>query len=120
MTKVKDSKGGRPKLADYQKRTKLVRIMFCENDFIYILSKASKAGLSVSEYCHQAAMDNHIRETISPELAKQIRDLSGIANNVNRIAFGRLLVDAVKEQCLHIIAAISNIINQVKPMRHDS
>ena len=26
MTKVKDSKGGRPKLADYQKRTKLVRI----------------------------------------------------------------------------------------------
>ena len=66
MTKVKDSKGGRPKLADYQKRTKLVRIMFCENDFIYILSKASKAGLSVSEYCHQAAMDNHIRETISP------------------------------------------------------
>lgn len=52
MTKVKDSKGGRPKLADYQKRTKLVRMMFCENDFIYILSKASKAGLSVSEYCH--------------------------------------------------------------------
>lgn len=70
MTKVKDNKGGRPKLADYQKRTKLVRIMFCENDFIYIQSKASKAGLSVSEYCHQAAMDNHIRETISPELAK--------------------------------------------------
>ena len=31
-------------------------------------------------------MDNHIRETISPELAKQIRDLSGTANNVNQIA----------------------------------
>ncbi len=41
MTKVKDNKGGRPKLADYQKRTKLVRIMFCENDFIYILSNNS-------------------------------------------------------------------------------
>lgn len=27
MTKVKDNKGGRPKLADYQKRTKLVRII---------------------------------------------------------------------------------------------
>ena len=120
MTKVKDSKGGRPKLADYQKRTKLVRMMFCENDFIYILSKASKAGLSVSEYC--PAMDNHIRETISPELAKQIRDLSGIANNVNQIAHQMHIdgFDAVKEQCLHIIAAISSIINQVKPMRHDS
>lgn len=30
MTKVKDNKGGRPKLADYQKRTKLVRIMYLE------------------------------------------------------------------------------------------
>ena len=109
-------------MADYQKRTKLVRIMFCENDFIYIQSKASKAGLPVSEYCHQAAMDNHIRETISPELAKQIRDLSGIANNVNQIAH-QMYIDgfgAVKEQCLHIIAVISSIINQVKPMRHDS
>lgn len=115
MTKVKENRGGRPKLADYQKRTKLVRIMFCENDFIYIQSKASKAGLSVSEYCHQAAMDNHIRETISPELAKQIRDLSGTANNVNQIAHQIHIdgFDAVKEQCLHIIAAISNIINQV-------
>lgn len=116
MTKVKDSEA---KLADYQKRPKLVRIMFCENDFIYILSKA---GLSVSKYCHQAAMDNHIRETISPELAKLIRDLSGIANNVNQIAHQMHIdgFDAVKEQCLHIISAISSIINQVKPMRHDS
>lgn len=122
MTKVKNYKGGRPKLADYQKRTKLVRIMFCENDFIYIQSKASKARLSVSEYCHQAAMDNHIRETISPELAMLIRNLSGIANNVNQIAHQMHIdgFEAVKEQCLHIIAAISSIINQVKPMRHDS
>lgn len=67
-------------------------------------------------------MDNHIRETISPELAKQIRDLSGIANNVNQIAHQMHIdgSDAVKEECLHIIAAISCIINQVKPMRHDS
>ena len=71
---------------------------------------------------HQAAMDNHIRETISPELAKQIRDLSGIANNVNQIAHQMHIdgFDAVKDQCLHIIAASSSIINQVKPMRHDS
>ena len=122
MTKIRDNKGGRPKLADYQKRTKLVRIMFCENDFIYVQSNATKAGLSVSEYCHQAVMGNNIRETISPELAKQIRDLSGIANNVNQIAHQMHIdgFDAVKDQCLHIIAAISSIINQVKPMRHDS
>lgn len=58
MTTERNNKGGRPKLADYQKRTKMVRVMFCENDFIYLQSKAAKAGLSVGEYCHQAAMDN--------------------------------------------------------------
>lgn len=122
MTKINDNKGGRPKLADYQKRTKLVRIMFCENDFIYVQSKSTKAGLSVSEYCHQAVMDNHIREAVAPELAKQIRDLSGIANNVNQIAHQMHIEGfyALKEQCIHIIAVICSIINQVKPMRHDS
>jgi len=108
MTTERNNKGGRPKLADYQKRTKMVRVMFCENDFIYLQSKAAKAGLSVGEYCHQAAMDNTVREMVSPELAKGIRDLSGIANNVNQMAhqmhvFG---LDAVKEECIGIIAAM--------------
>ncbi len=49
--------GGRPKLANYQKRTKCFRVMFTENDYIYIQSKAEQAGLSVNEFCHQAAMD---------------------------------------------------------------
>lgn len=121
MTLNRNNKGGRPKLADYQKRTKMVRVMFCENDFIYVQSKANKAGLPISEYCHQAIMDNNIRETISPELAKQIRDLSGIANNVNQIAHQMHIygLDAVKEQCLHVVAVISSIINQIKPIRHD-
>ena len=39
--------GGRPKLANYQKRTKCFRVMFTENDYIYIQSKAEQAGLSV-------------------------------------------------------------------------
>ena len=53
---IKEKKlGGRPKLASYQKRTKCFRVMFTENDYIYIQSKAEQAGLSVNEFCHQAA-----------------------------------------------------------------
>lgn len=48
---MKDKKlGGRPKLASYQKRTKCFRVMFTENDYIYIQSKAEQAGLSVNEF----------------------------------------------------------------------
>lgn len=109
--------GGRPKLASYQKRTKCFRVMFTEND--YIQSKAEHAGLSVNEFCHQAAMDC---QRISPEMASTIRDLSGIANNVNQIAhqmhtYG---LEAVKQQCFSIISEVSRIINQVKNNSHDS
>ena len=40
---IKEKKlGGRPKLASYQKRTKCFRVMFTENDYIYIQSKAEQ------------------------------------------------------------------------------
>ena len=65
--------GGRPKLASYQKRTRCFRVMFNENDYIYIQSKAKQAGLSVNEFCHQAAMDCQVSQRISPELASAIR-----------------------------------------------
>ena len=75
---IKEKKlGGRPKLASYQKRTKCFRVMFTESDYIYIQSKAEQAGLSVNEFCHQAAMDCQVCQRISPEMAAAIRDLSG-------------------------------------------
>ena len=39
--------GGRPKLASYQKRTKCFRVMFTENDYIYIQSKAHKRRFEI-------------------------------------------------------------------------
>ena len=114
--------GGRPKLASYQKRTKCFRVMFTENDYIYIQSKAEQAGLSVNEFCHQAAMDCQVCQRISPEMVSAIRDLSGIANNVNQIAhqLNTYGLEAVKQQCFSIISAISRIITQVKNNCHDS
>ena len=114
--------GGRPKLASYQKRTRCFRVMFNENDYIYIQSKAELAGLSVNEFCHQAAMGCEVNQRISPEMASAIRDLSGIANNVNQIAhqmhtYG---LEAVKQQCFSIISEVNRIITQVKNNCHDS
>ena len=113
--------GGRPKLPDYQKRTICFRIMFNENDYIYVRSKAEQAGLSVNEFCHQAAMNCEIRQRISPEMVSAIRDISGIANNVNQIAhkMNTYGIDAVKQQCIYILKEISNIITQIKNGYHD-
>ena len=120
---IKEKKlGGRPKLASYQKRTKCFRVMFTENAYIYIQSKAEQAGVSVNEFCHQAAMDCPVCQRISPEMASAIRDLSGIANNVNQIAhqMNAYGLETVKQQCFSIISEISRIISQAKNNCHDS
>ena len=114
--------GGRPKLASYQKRTRCFRVMFNENDYIYIQSKAEQAGLSVNEFCHQAAMNCQVSQRISPELVAAIRDLSGIANNVNQIAHQMHThgLEVVRQHCITIITEISRIIAQIKNDSHDS
>ena len=60
--------------------------MFNESDYIYVMDKAQRCGLTISEYCHQAAMDGAVKEHIQPEQAALIRDIAGVANNVNQIA----------------------------------
>lgn len=114
--------GGRPKLADYQKRTRCFRVMFNESDYIYIQSKAEQAGLSVNEFCHQAAMGCEVNQRISSEMAAAIRALSGIANNVNQIVHQMHIhgLEAVCQHCITIITEISRIIAQIKNDSHDN
>ncbi len=118
----KPSKGGRPKLAGYQKRTKSFRLMFTESDYIYIKYKADEAGLSVNEFCHQAAMNCTIRQRVANELMSAIRDLSGIANNVNQIAHQMHIhgLEVTHQQCVRILAEISTILSTIKNSYHDS
>ncbi|MBR5803083.1 MAG: plasmid mobilization relaxosome protein MobC [Bacteroidaceae bacterium] len=108
--------GGRPKLAEYQKRTKSCQVMFNESDYIYIKDKANKCGLSISEYCHQAAMDGSVKERINSEQAALIRDIAGVANNVNQIAhkmhaFG---FEETYHSCQEIINVLLNLINEFR------
>ena len=106
--------GGRPKLASCQKRTRCFRVMFNENDYIYIQSKAKQAGLSVNEFCHQAAMDCQVSQRINPELLAAIRDLSGIANNVNQIAHQMHIhgLEAVRQHCVTIILKSAGLLHK--------
>lgn len=115
MTSQKKA-GGRPKLAEYQKRTKSCQVMFNESDYIYIMDKAQRCGLTVSEYCHQTAMDGTVKERIKPEQAALIRDIAGVANNVNQIAhkmhaFG---LQETYHSCQEIINVLLNLINRFK------
>ena len=41
---TKKKAGGRPKLAEYQKRTKSCQVMFNESDYIYVMDLALRDG----------------------------------------------------------------------------
>ena len=111
-----------PILTRYQKRNNYFRVMFTKTDYIYNQTEAEQAGLSVNEFCHQAAMDCQVCQRISPKMVSAIRDLSGIANNVNQIAHQMHIygLETVKQQCFLIISEITRIITQVKNTCHDS
>ena len=78
--------------------------------------------MSVNEILPSGAMDCQVCQRISPEMVSAIRDLSGIANNVNQIAHQMHIygLETVKQQCLSIISEVSRIITQVKNTCHDS
>ena len=67
-------------------------------------------------------MGCEVNQRISPEMAASIRDLSGIANNVNQIAHQMHIhgLEVVKQHCITIITEISRIIAQIKNDNHDS
>lgn len=116
MEKKKKHPGGRPKLKEYQKRTKSCLVMFNEADYIYIKDKAQRAGISVSEFCHRAAMDEKLKERIQPEQAALIRDIAGVANNVNQIAH-KMHAYGLEENyhaCREIIHTLLTLINESK------
>jgi hypothetical protein len=80
-------KGGRPPLADSQKKTFTVKLSFDKGQYNLIGFKAKKAGMSKSEYCREAALGNKITPTLTAEELDSLRKLSSMANNLNQLAY---------------------------------
>ena len=49
-------------------------------------SKARLANISMSEFIRQAIQKSEIKQRLSPEHLGYVRQLSGMANNINQIA----------------------------------
>ena len=85
MSNIKE-KGGRPPLAESQKKDYVVKLCFDKGQYNLIDYKAKKAGISKAEFCREAALDTKITQVLTPEQLDIIRKLSGMANNLNQIA----------------------------------
>ncbi len=80
-------KGGRPQLADGQKKNHIVKISFDKGQFNLVEYKAQKAGVTVSEFCRESSLEKKISPILTPDQLDSLRKLAGMANNINQIAY---------------------------------
>ena len=55
-------------------------------EYLTFKSKASEAGINKKEYLRSLISEGQVRARITVEQMKEIRLLSGMANNINQIA----------------------------------
>ncbi len=78
-------KGGRPRKYTEGQEAPRATVRFSVAEYEKILSQAAAAGLSVSDYCRQAALTGEIKAAIRPEVIPLLNELRAIGNNLNQI-----------------------------------
>lgn len=82
----KRNKGGRPKKETAEKLSYRISVKMAAADYFRLLTQAYEAGISPSEYMRECYRNGHVRERLSEEHVGYIRQLCGMANNLNQLA----------------------------------
>ena len=77
---------GRPKLPADERKSIIVPVKFDIDQYQIMMDKAIVAGLNRSEYIRQSTLHCKVVERLKHKDLKAIRDLQGIAENLNRNA----------------------------------
>ena len=80
------NKGGRPKKEATEKLKYRVAVKMATADYFRLLTRSHEAGVSPSEYMRECLCNGHVKERLSEEHAGFIRQLCGMANNLNQLA----------------------------------
>jgi hypothetical protein len=109
--RLKKKKGGRP--AKNLKRELRITTRFSKLEHYVLQQKSAKAGINISEFLRQAAVTAKVTARLTEEERHIIRQLIGMANNLNQMAkvanregmgSTRLLLEA----CLQLIHDLLN------------
>ena len=79
-------------------------------------TKAHEAGINQSEYIHQCIQISIVKQRLTPELMNHIRQLSGMANNINQIAHKANAAGypAIHKHCLYMNERLDNVISKIE------
>lgn len=80
------NKNGRPPKAPAEKKGYKVTLKMATEEYFSLKAKALTAKISRSEYIRQCIRSSVVQQRLTSELMEYIRQLCGMANNVNQIA----------------------------------
>lgn len=91
-------------------------------EYFSLKSKARKAGVSRSEYLRGCIAGSIIKERLTPELNKYIRQLSSMGNNLNQIAKKANIegYSHIRSEYLDLAERIDNVIDLIEDDGKDS
>lgn len=76
--------GGRPRKPVRKESATGVR--FSKSEYFIVKQKALKAGLKVTAYIRQMAVEGKVDAAMGEEERQSVRQLAGMANNLNQLA----------------------------------
>jgi hypothetical protein len=80
------NRNGRPTKNAADKKGYKVSLKMATAEYYSLKSKARLAGMTLSEYTRIAIRKSEVRQRLSPEQLGYVRQLSGMANNINQSA----------------------------------
>lgn len=82
----KNSKGGRPPKSDVERLKERLVVKMASADYYTLRGKARAAGLTWTEYARTALSRSVVRQRLTAEQMTLLRQLAGMANNLNQLA----------------------------------
>ena len=107
---------GRPTKNPAEKKGYKVTIKMATEDYYFLKTKARSAGVNRSEFIRLCIRSSSVKQHLTLEQMGHIRQLSGMANNVNQIAHQANAAGyrAVHNHCLTLNKQLDNLIKIIE------
>ena len=86
------------------------------DEYDTLKDRAHEAGINQSEYIRQCIQASIVKQRLTPELMNHIRQLSGMANNINQIAHKANAsgYPGVHKHCLFLNGKLDDVISKIE------
>jgi hypothetical protein len=109
------NKNGRPKKAEADKKKYKLTLKMKTKEYFSFKAKVHLSGLCQSEYVRRCIEKSEVKQRLSPEHLGYIRQLSGMANNINQIAKRANTAGYLEthEECRNVMGQIDDIVKRI-------